>query len=295
MTGFLNGVVTAMVTPFSENGVNSDELKKMLEYQIDGGASAVVVLGTTGEPSTMDDAERDAVIKCAVKTAAGRVKVIAGTGANCTEKAVAYSKRACELGVDGVLAVTPYYNKCTQKGLFEYYAAICNAVSNPVIAYNVPSRTGVNLLPETAAKLAEISNFAGIKEASGNMAQISDIARRIRGKCDLYSGDDSLALPVFAIGGAAIISVVSNIAPSLVKKLCDAYFTGDCAEAVRVHDKLFPLIAACFTEVNPIPIKAACNLIGFNVGTVRAPLTELEDCNKKILRAEMKKAGLKVV
>ncbi len=295
MTGFCNGILTAMITPFDEYGVNFTEFGKMIEYQIDGGTDALVVLGTTGEPATMTEDEKTETIKYAVKKAAGRIKIIVGAGSNDTAKAVAASKRAEELGADGVLAVTPYYNKCTQKGLYEYYKAICSAVKIPVIAYNVPSRTAVNILPETAEKLAYIPNMAGIKEASGNMAQVCETMRRIRGKMDLFSGEDFLNLPMLAIGGAGLISVTSNIAPALVKKMYNLVKQNKLDEANAVQDFLLPLEDACFLEVNPIPIKAAYNMLGFKAGTPRAPLTELEDCNKKILLEEMKKAGLKTI
>ena len=295
MTGFCNGILTAMITPFDEYGVNFTEFGKMIEYQIDGGTDALVVLGTTGEPATMTEDEKTETVKYAVKKAAGRIKIIVGTGSNDTAKAVAASKRAEELGADGLLLVTPYYNKCTQKGLYEYYKAICSAVKIPVIAYNVPSRTAVNILPETAEKLAYIPNMAGIKEASGNMAQVCETMRRIRGKMDLFSGEDFLNLPMLAIGGAGLISVTSNIAPALVKKMYNLVKQNKLDEANAVQDFLLPLEDACFLEVNPIPIKAAYNMLGFKAGTPRAPLTELEDCNKKILLEEMKKAGLKTI
>lgn len=293
MVNFCNGILTAMITPFTESGVNLPELGKMIDYQIDGGTDALVILGTTGEPATMTEDEKTDVIKFAVKHAAGRVKIIVGTGSNDTAKAVASSIRAENLGADGILAVTPYYNKCTQKGLLEYYKAICNAVKIPVIAYNVPSRTSVNILPETAEKLADIPNMAGIKEASGNMAQVCETMRRIRGKMDLYSGEDFLNLPMLAIGGAGLISVTSNIAPALVKKMYSLVKANRLDEANAVQDFLLPLEDACFLEVNPIPIKAAYNMLGFEAGTPRAPLTELEEQNKAILAGEIKKAGLK--
>lgn len=295
MTGFCNGILTAMITPFTQNGVNLEEFGKMIEYQIEGGTDALVVLGTTGEPATMTEAEKEEAITYAVKKAAGRIKIIVGTGSNNTAKAVASSVRAEKLGADGVLAVTPYYNKCTQKGLLEYYRAICAAVKIPVIAYNVPSRTAVNILPETAEKLACIPNMAGIKEASGNMAQVCETMRRIRGKMDLYSGEDFLNLPMLAIGGAGLISVTSNIAPALVKKMYTLVKQNKLDEANAVQDFLLPLEDACFLEVNPIPIKAAYNMLGFKAGTPRAPLTELEEANKAKLYEEMKKAGLKTV
>lgn len=295
MVGFCNGILTAMITPFTQNGVNLEEFGKMIEYQIEGGTDALVVLGTTGEPATMTEAEKEEAITYAVKKAAGRIKIIVGTGSNNTARAVAASVKAEKLGADGVLAVTPYYNKCTQKGLLEYYKAICAAVKIPVIAYNVPSRTAVNILPETAEKLACIPNMAGIKEASGNMAQVCETMRRIRGKMDLYSGEDFLNLPMLAIGGAGLISVTSNIAPALVKKMYTLVKQNKLDEANAVQDFLLPLEDACFLEVNPIPIKAAYNMLGFDAGVPRAPLTELEEANKAKLYEEMKKAGLKTV
>lgn len=295
MTGFCNGILTAMITPFIDNGVNFEEFGKMIEYQIEGGTDALVVLGTTGEPATMTEDEKTETIKFVVKKAAGRIKIIVGTGSNNTAKAVAASVQAEKLGADGVLAVTPYYNKCTQKGLFDYYKAICDAVKIPVIAYNVPSRTAVNILPETAEKLASLPNMAGIKEASGNMAQVCETMRRIRGKMDLYSGEDFLNLPMLAIGGAGLISVTSNIAPALVKKMYTLVKQNKLDEANAVQDFLLPLEDACFLEVNPIPVKAAYNMLGFKAGVPRAPLTELEDCNKAKLLEEIKKAGLKTV
>ena len=295
MTGFFSGIATAMITPFNKDGVNYDEFGKMIEYQIEGGTDALVVLGTTGEPATMTEDEKEQVIRYSVKKAGGRIKIIVGTGSNDTAKAVAASVRAEKLGADGVLAVTPYYNKCTQKGLYEYYKAICDAVKIPVIAYNVPSRTAVNILPETAEKLSYIPNMAGIKEASGNMAQVCETMRRIRGKMDLYSGEDFLNLPMLAIGGAGLISVASNIAPALLKKMYNYVKQNKLKEANEVQDFLLPLEDACFLEVNPIPVKAAYNMIGFDAGVPRAPLTELEEDNKAKLLQAIKNAGIKRV
>jgi 4-hydroxy-tetrahydrodipicolinate synthase len=295
VTGFFSGIATAMITPFDEKGVNFSEFGKMIDYQVEGDIDAIVVLGTTGEPATMTEEEKEATIRFAVKHSAGRIKVIIGTGSNNTAKAVASSRLAEKLGADGILAVTPYYNKCTQAGLFEYYKAICNSVSIPVIAYNVPSRTAVNILPETVERLATIPNMAGIKEASGNMAQVCETMRRIRGKMDLYSGEDFLNLPMLAIGGAGLISVTSNIAPKLVKKMYRLVKENKLDEANAVQDFLLPLEDACFLEVNPIPIKAAYNMIGFNAGTPRSPLTELEEKNKIKLLQAIKNAGLKTV
>ena len=288
MTGFFSGIATAMITPFNESGVNFEELGKMIDYQAEGGTDAVVILGTTGEPATMTDEEKTEVIKYSVARAKGKMKVIIGTGSNDTAKAVAASVRAEKLGADGILAVTPYYNKCTQKGIYLYYKAICDAVKIPVIAYNVPSRTAVNILPETAEKLAELPNMTGIKEASGNMAQVVETMRRIRGKMDLYSGEDFLNLPMLAIGGAGLISVTSNVAPGLMKKLYTLVTENKLAEANALQDLLLPLEDACFLEVNPIPVKAAYNMIGFDAGVPRAPLTELDEKFKGILHNGVK-------
>ena len=293
MTGIFSGILTAMVTPFDKDGVNLDELGKMIEFQIDGGTDALVILGTTGEPATMTESEKEQVIKYSVKKAAGRVKIIVGAGSNDTAKAVAAAKMAESLGADGVLVVTPYYNKCTQKGLYAYYETICSSIKIPVIAYNVPSRTAVNILPETAEKLASIPNMAGIKEASGNMAQVCETMRRIRGKMDLFSGEDFLNLPMLAVGGAGLISVTSNIAPALVKKMYNLVKQNRLDEANAVQDFLLPLEDACFLEVNPIPVKAAYNMIGFNAGVPRSPLTELEEENKAKLLKAIKDAGIK--
>ena len=289
MTGFLRGSATALITPFNENGVAFDVFGQLIEHQIRGGTDAVVVLGTTGEPATMTEQEKEAVIRFAREKTAGRIKLIVGTGSNCTAHAVEASRLAESLGADGVLAVTPYYNKCTQQGLVEYYRAICDSVHIPVIAYSVPARTGVNLLPETAARIAEFKNLAGIKEASGNMAQVLEIARLIRGKCELYSGEDILNLPILCAGGTAVISVVSNLVPERVKKLTELVFAGDLAGAIALSDELIPLAKVCFTEVNPIPVKAGMNLLGFAAGTPRAPLTECEAEHIALLGKELKK------
>ncbi len=295
MTGFFSGIATAMITPFNKDGVNFDAFGKMIEYQIDGGTDALVVLGTTGEPATMTEDEKEQTIRYAVKRANGRIKIIIGTGSNDTAKAVASSIRAEKLGADGILAVTPYYNKCTQKGLYDYYKTICESVHIPVIAYNVPSRTAVNILPETAEKLSYIPNMAGIKEASGNMAQVCETMRRIRGKMDLYSGEDFLNLPMLAIGGAGLISVASNIAPALLKKMYTLVTLNKLKEANEIQDFLLPFEDPCFLEVNPIPVKAAYNMIGFDAGIPRSPLTELEDCNKVKLAEAIKHAGIKII
>lgn len=294
MTGFLKGLTTAMITPFDEHGINFEAFGQMMEYQIEGGADALVVLGTTGEPATMSEEKKTALIKYALQKAKGRVKIIVGTGSNSTEKAVSASVRAQQLGADGVLCVTPYYNKCTQNGLYLYYKAICEAVHIPVICYNVPGRTGVNILPETMEKIASLPNMAGIKEASGNMAQVLETARLIRGKCDLFSGEDALNFPILAAGGTAVISVVSNLHPSAVKQLCVAVERGDLQQAIALNDRLLPLCKACFLEVNPIPVKAGMNALGFAAGEPRAPLTPLEEKHLAVLEQAMTACGLEV-
>lgn len=296
MIGFCSGIITAMITPFDSGGnVNLSELGKMIEYQISCGTDAVVILGTTGEPSTMTKAEKTEIIKYSVDNFKKYIKIIVGTGSNDTRKAVAASRHAEELGADGIIAVTPYYNRCTQQGLYLYYKAICDSVKLPVIAYNVPTRTGVNILPETAAKIAAISNMAGIKEASGNMTQVVETMRNVRGRIDLYSGEDLLNLPILAIGGAGLISVTSNIAPALVKKMYTLIKENRLDEANKIQDTLIPLTGACFLEVNPIPIKAAYNMLGFNAGVPRSPLTELTEENKIKLQNEIDRAGLRKI
>lgn len=294
MTGFLRGSATALITPFTETGVNFHALERLIAYQIENGTDALVVLGTTGEPATMTEEEKESVLSFAVKQAKGKCKIIAGTGSNSTEKAVFASRKAEAAGADGVLAVTPYYNKCTQKGLVAYYRAVAGSVQIPVIAYNVPSRTGVNILPETMAEIAEIPNIAGIKEASGNMSQVMETARLIRGKCDLYSGEDALNFPILAAGGTAVISVVSNLLPKEIKTLTELILTGDYQSALALSDGLLPVAKACFAEVNPIPVKAGANLMGFGAGAPRAPLSECEPQNVEKLKKALKDFGVKL-
>ena len=294
MKGFFYGSATALITPFTETGVNFDVLGQLIEHQIAGGTDALVILGTTGEPSTMTEEEKLAVMEYSVKAVNGRAKVIFGCGSNDTAKAVKAAKTAEAIGADGLLAVTPYYNKCTQNGLIAYYKAICEAVSIPVIAYNVPGRTGVEIQPATMAKIAEIPNIAGVKDAGGNMSKTMEFFRLIREKCDVYSGEDALNLPILACGGAGVISVLSNIVPADVKKMCNLVKEGKMAEAIALNDKLLPLANACFVEVNPIPVKAAMGLLGYEVGTPRAPLTEIEETNKAKLAKAMQDYGLEV-
>lgn len=294
MKGFFNGSATALITPFTDTAVNYDVLGELIEFQIANGTDAIVFLGTTGEPSTMSFEEEHVLMDFAVKKVNGRVKTIFGCGSNNTADAVMTAKAAEKYGADGLLAVTPYYNKCTQNGLVAYYRAICEAVSIPVIAYNVPGRTGVEIQPATMAKIAEIPNIAGIKDAGGNMSKTMETLRLVRNKCDVYSGEDALNFPILAVGGVGVISVVSNIAPKQVKELCTLVQEGKLAEAAALNDKLLPLANACFVEVNPIPIKEAVNLIGFNAGVPRAPLTQMEEANKEKLVCAMKNFGLEI-
>ena len=292
MKGFFKGSATAIITPFDENGVNFEVFAQLIEHQIAGGTDAIVFLGTTGEPSTMTATELDEVMKFAVKTVAGRAKIIFGCGSNNTAKAVETAKKAEGYGADGLLAVTPYYNKCTQNGLIAYYKAICEAVSIPVIAYNVPGRTGVEIQPATMNKIADIPNIAGIKDAGGNMSKTMETLRLVKDRCDVYSGEDALNLPILACGGVGVISVLSNIIPSDVKKLCNLVAEGKLQEAISLNDKMLPLANACFIEVNPIPVKEAMCILGFAAGTPRAPLTQMEETNREKLVAAIKAYGL---
>ncbi len=270
------GTCTAAITPFTKDGIDYDALSRQIEYQIQNGIEALCILGTTGEAPTVTNEEYEKVAKFAFDKIAGRVKFILGSGCNCTKTAIEKSQLAQKIGADGLLVVTPYYNKCTQKGLVKYYNDICNNVDIPVLCYNVPARTGVNILPETMAEIAENKNIGGIKEACGNMEQICETARLIRGKTALYSGDDNLNLAMLSIGSMGLISVVSNVAPKEVGDVAKLYFAGKNLEAVALQERLLPMIDIMFSEVNPIPVKKAMEFIGLGSGIVRAPLTELE-------------------
>ncbi len=270
------GTCTAMITPFTEDGIDYSAFEKQIEYQISNGIQALCVLGTTGEAPTITDEEYESVAKFAYEKINGRAKFILGSGSNCTKKAIEKSQLAQSIGADGLLVVTPYYNKCTQKGLVKYYNDIANNVDIPILCYNVPARTGVNILPQTMLEIADHKNIGGIKEACGNMEQICETARLIRGKTALYSGDDNLNLAMLSIGSMGLISVASNVAPKEVGDVARLYFAGKNEEATVLQEKLLTLIDAMFTEVNPIPVKKACELIGLGKGVLRAPLTELE-------------------
>ncbi len=288
------GMASAMITPMNENGVDYDALGRFIDFQIENGINALVAVGTTGESATLSSAERNAVIRFTVERAAGRVPVIGGTGTNSTEHVVENTRAACEAGVDGVLVVTPYYNKATQNGLIAHYTAVADASTVPVILYNVPSRTGCNLLPKTVAKLAEHPNIVGIKEAAGNMAQVVELMSLCGDKIDVYSGEDALTVPILAMGGAGTISVLSNVVPKEAVAMTDAFFAGKIKEAAAMQCKLLPLINALFSEVNPIPAKAAVSAMGFGKDYLRMPLTPMEPANRAVLYAEMRKLGINV-
>ena len=284
------GAGVAIITPFNEDGsVNYEEFGRIIDDQINGGSDAIIVCGTTGESSTMDHDEHIEVIKYCVEKVAGRVPVIAGSGSNCTREAINISKRAEEVGANGLLCVTPYYNKCTQEGLYQYYKAISDAVNIPIIMYNIPGRTGTTIQPETAVRIAkEVKNVVAIKEASGNISAVAKLAALADGCIDIYSGHDDQVLPIFSLGGKGVISVWSHVAPKKVHDMVYAYLNGDTATATKLQLEAIDVIGALFCEVNPIPVKAAMNMLGYNAGPVRAPLTELSDAHKELLEKELK-------
>ena len=278
------GAGTAIATPFDENGVNLNEFKKIIEFQISEGIDSIIVCGTTGESSTMTEEEKISAIECAVKTSNGRVPIIAGTGSNNTAQAIKMSKIAESLGVDGLLLVTPYYNKTTQKGLIAHYTAIAKEVSLPIILYSVPSRTGVNIAPETCLELSKIDNIVAIKEASGDLSQIAKIAHLCGDNLTIYSGNDDQILPILSLGGLGVISVLSNVKPKLTHQIVQNFLDGNIKEATKMQLDSIPLINALFAEVNPIPVKAALNIIGYNYGEPRLPLIPASDGLKEKLK-----------
>lgn len=291
------GAGVAIVTPMKENEeVNYEKLQELIEWQIAEGTDSIIIVGTTGESSTLSTEEHASVIKAAVKYVDHRVPVIAGTGSNCTREAIHLCQEAEEAGVDGLLVVTPYYNKATQGGLIRYYTEIAESVSLPIIMYNVPGRTGCNILPETAATLFKnVDNIVGIKEATGNVAQAVKLMNLTDGKIDLYSGEDGIVIPLMAIGAKGVISVWSNVAPKQVHDMCAAFEKGDIATAMRMQVEAQPLVDALFSEVNPIPVKKALNLMGKEVGPLRSPLTEMTPENAAKLAEAMKNYGLELV
>lgn len=286
------GCGTAIITPFDDNGVNFDEFKKLIEFQISEGVDALIICGTTGESSTMTLEERKQTIEFAVKTANHRVPIIAGTGGNCTQSVIDFTKWAKTAGVDGALIVTPYYNKTTQSGLIAHYTAIANSTKLPIILYSVPSRTGVNITPETCFELSKISNIAAIKEASGNLSQIAEIKALCRENLHVYSGNDDQIIPILSLGGLGVISVLSNVAPKYTHEMVINYLNGKIIEAQDMQLDAIYLIKALFSEVNPIPVKAALNMLGYNAGIPRLPLIEMSEKGKEKLEKELKKFEL---
>ncbi len=291
------GAGVAIVTPMTADGeVNYEVLGEMLEAQIAGGTDAIIICGTTGESATLSEEEHSAVIRYAIKKVNKRIPVIAGTGSNCTATAIKLSKEAEKDGADGLLLVTPYYNKATQKGLIAHHTAIAKAVSLPIILYNVPSRTGCNLQPETIAALVKnVKNIVGVKEASGNISQIAKVKLLCGDDIDLYSGNDDQVVPILSLGGIGVISVLSNVAPKETHNMVIDYLNGDVDKARQMQLKAIPLIDALFSEVNPIPVKKALNLMGWEAGPLRAPLTEMEASHAEVLKKTMKDFGIKVV
>ena len=286
------GAATAIITPFKNGKVDYEAFGRLIEWQISSGISAIVAAGTTGEGSTLTDSEHREVIKFCVEKAAGRVPIIAGTGSNDTAYAIDLTKFACDAGADAMLLVTPYYNKATQKGLIESFTAVADISSKPVILYNVPSRTGCNIAPATAKILSQHENIAGIKEASGNISQVAEIAQLCGDDLDIYSGNDDQILPVLSLGGKGVISVLSNLMPAETEKICRDFFEGRFDDALKAQLKYLPLINALFSEVNPIPAKAAMAAMGYGENELRLPLTEIEPEHKEKLFKLMKEQGL---
>lgn len=286
------GVGTAIITPLNENGIDFDKFGKLVEWQIAEGVNAIIVCGTTGESATLSDAEHREAIKFMIDKVNGRIPVVAGTGSNDTEYAKELSKFACKAGADGLLVVTPYYNKATQKGLVKHFNSIADVSTKPIIVYSVASRTGCNINPTTCLELAENPNISAIKEASGNISQIADIAALVGDKMDIYSGNDDQIVPVLSLGGKGVISVLSNVMPAAAVEICDRFFNNDIKGSAQLQLKLLPLIHALFSEVNPIPVKAAMSAMGFCDDYVRMPLTIMEEETKAKMFKIMKEQGL---
>lgn len=288
------GAASAIITPMNENGVDYESFRKLLNWQIEEGIDALVIAGTSGEGSTLTDEEHREVLKFAVEVIDGRVPVIAGTGSNDTAYAIDLTKYACEIGCDAMLVVTPYYNKATQKGLIKMFYAIADASTKPIILYNVPSRTGVNIEPATYAELAKHPMIQAIKEANGQIDKITETMALCGDKLDLYSGNDDQIVPLMSVGGKGVISVLSNVLPKETSEMCHKFFNGDVKGAAEMQFKYFALTKALFSEVNPIPVKAAMAAMGFGEDYVRLPLTVMEDAHKEVLLEEMRKVGLDV-
>lgn len=288
------GAGVALVTPFKESGeIDYDRLEELVEEQIAGGTDAIVACGTTGEASTMTHEEHLDVISYVCQVVKGRIPVVAGTGSNCTETAVYLSEEAERRGADGILVVSPYYNKATQKGLKAHFTAVANSVKIPMILYNIPGRTGVNIKPETVADLCRnVENIVGVKDATGDISSVAELMCLCDGNIDLYSGNDDQIVPLLSLGGKGVISVLSNIAPAQTHQICQEFFDGNVKESCHLQLKALPLVKALFCEVSPIPVKAAFKLMGKSAGPLRMPLTEMEPENRERLRAAMKEYGL---
>lgn len=287
-----SGAITAIVTPFKDKRVDEEAFRELIEFQIAGGIDGIVPCGTTGESSTLSHEEHDRVIEIAIDAAKKRVPIIAGTGSNSTDEAIRLTKHAHEAGADGALMVCPYYNRPTQEGLYQHFKLIAETVPIPIVLYNIPGRTGVNLLPETVARLSKIDNIVGIKEASGSLKQMDDIISQCGKDFTVLSGDDFFTLPLLMLGGKGIISVISNVAPSDMAALIDSFNAGDIKKARQLHDKMFPLIDALFIETNPVPVKAALAMMGKISYDVRLPMYKMTDSNYEKLKNAMKNYGL---
>ena len=286
------GAATALITPLNESGIDFSAFARLIDWQIAEGVAALVIAGTTGEGSTLTDEEHRAAVRFAVEHTAGRVPVIAGKGSNDTAYAVDLTKYCCEVGADAMLVVTPYYNKATQNGLIKMYTNIADASTKPLILYNVPSRTGVNIQPKTCAALADHPNIAAVKEASGNISQIVELASLVGDRMDIYSGNDDQITPILAMGGAGVISVLSNVLPRRTAEICDRFFSGDVAGSAELQCELLPLINALFSEVNPIPVKAAMAAMGWCENYLRLPLTPMEPEHERVLLDLMRAQGI---
>lgn len=288
------GAATALITPLNENGIDFENFGRLIDWQIEQGIDALVICGTTGEASTLNDAEHKEAIRFAAERINGRVPMIAGTGGNDTAYAVELTKYACEVGADACLVVTPYYNKATQNGLVKMFTTIADASTKPIILYNIPSRTGVNIAPETFVKLADHPLIAAVKEASGNISQCVKIMQLVGDKIDMYSGNDDQIVPLMSIGGSGVISVLSNVLPKETSEMCKKFFEGDVKGSAEMQFKYLPLINALFSEVNPIPVKAAMAKMGFGENYLRLPLTPMEEAHAEVLYSEMRKLGLDI-
>lgn len=286
------GAATAIITPFRNGEIDYEAFGRLIDWQIEKGIDAIVVCGTTGEASTLTDDEHREAIRFAVEKVGGRVPVIAGTGSNDTAYAIELTQYACEVGADAILLVTPYYNKATQKGLIASFTAVADVSTKPIILYNVPSRTGCNILPATAAVLAEHPNIVAIKEASGNISQIAELASLVRGKMDIYSGNDDQIVPVLSLGGKGVISVLSNLMPYETSQICHKFLSGDVEASAAMQLDLLPLVNALFCEVNPIPVKAAMAAMGYGENSLRLPLTPMESANEAKLLNLMREQNL---